>query len=136
MATPMVSGAAALLLQQNPALNPDQIKARLMKTAYKVFPTSSMALDLTTGVAYTAWYDIFTVGAGYLDIQAALASTDTASASAISPAAVFSVDASGHTIVSMNTGVAIWGKAITWGTALVWGSSLFVNGTTVLSGAD
>ena len=35
MATPMVSGAVALMLQQKPALTPDQVKARLMKTAWK-----------------------------------------------------------------------------------------------------
>lgn len=33
MASPMVAGAAALLLQKNPALKPDQVKATLMKTA-------------------------------------------------------------------------------------------------------
>ena len=75
MATPVVSGAAALLLQQNPSLTPDQVKARLMKTAYKSFPTASIATDLSTGLTYTSYYDIFTVGAGYLDIGAALAST-------------------------------------------------------------
>src|SRR3989454_10897541 len=35
MATPVVSGAVALLLQQNPNLTPDQLKARLMKTDRK-----------------------------------------------------------------------------------------------------
>ncbi len=35
MATPVVSGAAALLVQAQPRLTPDQVKARLMKTAYK-----------------------------------------------------------------------------------------------------
>src|SRR5437016_14341661 len=35
MATPVVAGAAALLLQKNPSLTPDQVKARLMKTARK-----------------------------------------------------------------------------------------------------
>jgi serine protease AprX len=35
MATPMVSGAAAILLQKNPSLTPDQVKAILMATATK-----------------------------------------------------------------------------------------------------
>ena len=37
MATPVVSGAAALLIQKSPSLTPDQVKARLMKTATKSF---------------------------------------------------------------------------------------------------
>ncbi len=45
MAAPMVSGAAALMLQQNPTLTPDQVKARLMKTAYKGMVQSSTATD-------------------------------------------------------------------------------------------
>ena len=38
MATPVVSGAAALLLQKTPSLTPDQVKARLMRNATKTFP--------------------------------------------------------------------------------------------------
>ncbi len=49
-----------------------------MKSAYKTFPRSSTAKDPTTGKSYTSQYDIFTVGAGYLDIQAALSSADLA----------------------------------------------------------
>src|SRR5664279_4004051 len=60
MASPMVSGAAALRLQAAPSLTPDQIKARLMRTAYKSFPTSSVATDPNTGKVYTNTYDIFT----------------------------------------------------------------------------
>jgi len=33
MAAPIVAGAAALLLQSNPSLTPDQLKYRLMATA-------------------------------------------------------------------------------------------------------
>src|SRR5881227_3793215 len=89
MATPAVSGAAALLVQQNPNLTPDQIKARLMKTASKNFPAASTVTDPTTGITYTDYYDIFTIGAGYLDVAAALSSNDTADASAVSPTAVY-----------------------------------------------
>ena len=85
---PVGARAAALLLQANPKMTPDQVKARLMLDAYKTFPTSSIATDPTTGMSYMSYYDIFTVGAGYLDIAAALADTRTGSisiASAITP---------------------------------------------------
>src|SRR5436853_545760 len=86
------SGAVALLLEQNPSLKPDQIKARLMKTAYKTFPDSTIAVDPKTGQTFTEYYDLFTVGAGYLDVAAALNSNDLApatTASALSPSAVY-----------------------------------------------
>src|SRR6185369_8902608 len=70
MATGMVSGAAAILIQQNPSLTPDQVKARLMLTAYKNLRPYTTVVD--SGVAYNLQSDIFTVGAGYLDLQAAL----------------------------------------------------------------
>ena len=64
MAAPMVSGAVALLLQDEPTLNPDQVKYRLMTTANKTW----------TG------YNASTVGAGYLDIYAAVNGTSTETA--------------------------------------------------------
>ncbi len=69
MATPVVSGAAAILIQNDPSLTPDNVKARLMKTASKTFPLFSTATDPTTGAVYSDTYDIFTVGAGYLNIM-------------------------------------------------------------------
>src|SRR5581483_4056094 len=71
MATPVVSGAVALVLQQNPSLTADQVKARLMKTADKMLFPQFDSFTLA-GVSYEHQYDVFTVGAGYLDIPAAL----------------------------------------------------------------
>jgi serine protease AprX len=140
MATPVVSGAAVLLLQQNPSLTPDQVKARLMKTAYKNFPRYSTATDTLTGARYTSQYDIFTVGAGYLDIQAALNNTDTASStigSAMSPAVT--KDSNGNIAMVKNSSV-IWGSSVLWGSSVVWGSSVIwgtnVSGQSVLWGSS
>ena len=124
MATPVVSGAVALLLQKNAGLTPDQVKARLMKSAYKTFPRYSTATDPTSGRHYTSQYDIFTVGAGYLDIQAALSSTDLApstSGSAKSPAVAR--DKSGNVYLVKGSSI-LWGGSIMWGTSVVWGTSV------------
>lgn len=56
MAAPVVSGAAALMIQKDSTLTPDMVKARLMKTATKNFPTYSSATDPTTSQTYTSQY--------------------------------------------------------------------------------
>ena len=131
MATPMVSGAVALLLQKNPYLTPDQVKARLMKTASKSLPASSTSTDPVTGVTYYIQNDIFTVGAGYLDVEEALASNDTPSTSvgvARSPAVA--VNLLGDVYIVKDSSVlwgtsVLWGNSVVWGTSVIWGSNLF-----------
>ena len=44
------------------------------------FPADSVATDPVTGADLHSVYDLFTVGAGYLDVWAALNNTDTISA--------------------------------------------------------
>src|SRR5436190_1199575 len=134
MATPVVSGAAVLLLQQNPNLTPDQVKARLMKTASKNFPAYSSVTDPTAGITYTDYYDIFTIGAGYLDIVAALSSNDLADAPAVSPTAVF--DPTTQSVYLVTGQGVVWGDSSAWATSLVWGTNVFVNGTAVLWGSS
>jgi serine protease AprX len=70
VSAPMVSGAVAILLQDEPNLTPDQVKYRLMATANKIWPG----------------YNPVTAGAGYLDIYAAVNGTTTESANAGLPA--------------------------------------------------
>jgi serine protease AprX len=67
MAAPIVSGAAAILLQSNPSLNPDQVKSRLKQTANH---------DLFRWPGYNP----ATAGAGYLDIYAAVHANTTSTA--------------------------------------------------------
>ena len=101
MSTPVVSAAAAMLLQQHPNLTPDQIKARLMKTADKNLIQYATVTDPTTGLTYNVQADLFTVGAGYLDINAALQNSDLASSavgSAMSPTVTYSTNSKGVTV--------------------------------------
>ncbi len=66
MATPVVAGAVAILLQDEPNLNPDQVKYRLKSTAnHNIFQ----------------WhYNLLKAGSGYLDIYAAVHGTSTQTA--------------------------------------------------------
>jgi hypothetical protein len=45
MAAPLVSGFAALMIQYDSSLTPDQVKARMMKNAWRGFPASSSIYD-------------------------------------------------------------------------------------------
>jgi serine protease AprX len=123
MAAPMVAGAAAAMLHNDWSLSPDTIKARLMRTATKSFPAYSTATDEATGQSYTAQYDVFTVGAGYLDLAAALTDGEIVppGSTAASPEAVF--DKATGTVCMTNVDTAIWGKAAIWGSAAVWGTT-------------
>src|SRR5712691_4838567 len=120
MATGVVSGAVADLLQKTPSLTPNQVKARLMKTAYKTFPKYSSVTDPTTGITYTDQYDVFTVGAGYVDLEAALINTDVAKGTAMSPVATYDAK-SGNVYLSDNR-TAVWNTSSTWANPVVWGS--------------
>jgi serine protease AprX len=141
MAAPMVSGAAALMLNKTPSLTPDTVKARLMKTATKSFPVSSTAIDPVTGLPYTSQYDIFTIGAGYIDVWGALNSNDSvpAGSTAASPIAIFTPSTAVVTVVNDKTTVwgahAVWGTGV-WGTAAVWGTSAFVDGQAAIWGTS
>lgn len=131
MAAPMVSAAAAILIGKNPALTPAQVKARLMKTAFKAFPASSTVV--TGGQTYTDYYDVFTVGAGYLDIQAALNNNDLAAGNALSPSVTYNSSTDTGTVTfapgSAFQSTGTFGTAVIWGTnqvsrtAVIWGTS-------------
>jgi serine protease AprX len=138
MAAPVVSGAAALMIQANPTLTPDTVKARLMESATKTFPADSTTTDPVTGQTYVNSYDIFTVGAGYVDIEGALLNTSVlpSTFTAHSPAVAYDSTSRSVYIVS-NTSV-VWGSSAAWSQSVVWGSSEFssstINGQPVVSG--
>ncbi len=134
MATPVVSGGVADLLQAQPSLTPDQVKALIMMTAYKTFPASSTATDPVSGLMYTSYYDIFTVGAGYLDLQAAFQNVKSvpAGAVALSPSSVYDTTTG---IVTLSVGTSsLWADRSVWGAQSVWGASV-VNGNQCVWGS-
>jgi serine protease AprX len=104
MASPMVAAAAALMLEQDPSLNPGTVKARLMMSARKALFGNPLLS-----------------GAGRLDILAALGSTWYA-ADALSPAAI--VDPVSGQVAFENTSV-LWGNdayslRVLWGNSVAW----------------
>ncbi|MFN7996109.1 MAG: S8 family peptidase [Bryobacteraceae bacterium] len=147
MAAPIVSGTAALMIQHDATLNPDTVKGRLMKSATKAFPMFTSVTDPVTDITYGIQYDIFTVGAGYVDAWAALNATDTIQdvGGAASPIAVYDgatgqvtitnqVDASRRSAVWGSA--AVWGRSAVWGSAAVWGSSIWLDGPSAIWGSS
>src|SRR6478609_3393408 len=130
MATPIVAGAAALMFQKDPTLTPDTIKARMMKTAWKGYPGNSWAYD-NWGKSYFSQYDVFTIGAGYLDIYSSLKSTDVVNGGAPSPIAYRNMATGKYSL--MNSQSITWGNSITWGSSIIWGNSIVWGGNCVVS---
>ncbi|MBI5566857.1 MAG: S8 family serine peptidase [Chloroflexi bacterium] len=105
MAAPVVSGAAVLLLQDEPNLTPDQVKYRLMATANKNW----------------AGYTAATAGAGYLDIAAAVNGATTQSANTgVTASQLLWTGTTPVSWGSVQWGSVQWGS-VQWG-SVQWGS--------------
>ena len=102
MSAPIVAGAAVLMIEQDPTLTPDSVKARLMMSALK-----------------PAFGDPMLSGAGLVDILGALRSSWTATA-APSPKAIADVDTG--LIAFENTSV-LWGSE-DFSLRLLWANSI------------
>ena len=109
VAAPVVSGAAALLIQSNPGLNPNQVKYRLMDTA-RPFDTRARA------------------GAGYLNVEAAINGTSTQRANLnFTPSALLNLSGNpALTGSSANWSSANWSSA-NWSSAN-WSSTYWAPG--------
>ncbi len=135
MAAPIVAGAAAVMIDRDPTITPDIVKARLMKTARRGITKTVTVWEASTAKNYTLTHDIFTVGAGVLDEWAAFNNTERPSGSAASPKAVYN---SSTKKVSLNF-AATGGTNLTWGTSgsfstnIVWGDNI-IWGTSGTSG--
>ncbi len=123
MAAPLVSGAVALMLERMPNLTPDQVKARLMKTATKSYPAYSTA-TASDGTLVNIQDDVFTVGAGFLNTYAAVASNDTPSGTALSPIAMR--DLNGNVLLKADPS-SVWSNSIVWGNSITWGNAVNSN---------
>jgi serine protease AprX len=100
MAAGLVSGAVTRMLQKDPSLTPNTVKARLMKTARKV------------------WGDPTTTGAGVLDVDAAMNATGTLAPSvkALSPVMQLSADG---LVTYVQDPAVLWGSS-QWSAGDLW----------------
>ena len=106
MASPFVAGAAVLMLEQDPSLNPGTVKARLMLSARKA-----------------AVGDHFATGAGLVDIEAALLATGHV---ADAPSPLVHTEPTGE--LSVENTAALWADPAfslqaLWSGAVLWSST-------------
>jgi serine protease AprX len=104
MATPVVSGTVALMLQANPSLTPNEVKAILQYTA-QVYPR----------------YDPLTQGAGFLNAKGAVGLARDLAAGTFTPSPEWSGRIIwGNRLVtggSPTAGATAWSSSVTWGDA-------------------
>ena len=111
MAAPMVSAAAALILQKQPDLTPDQVKYRLKATANKYWG----------GGTNPGGYVAAKAGAGYLDVYAAVTVNTAQSANlGISASQMLWTGPEPLQWDSVQWGSVQWGS-VQWG-SVQWGS--------------
>jgi serine protease AprX len=118
MAAPVVTGTVALMLQANPALTPNAVKAILQYTA-QVYPG----------------YDALTEGAGFLNARGAVELARFFAAPADVPAPA-TEGWSGHIIWGNHRAPGGWLMldANAWSPDVVWGDATTSTGTTVVWG--
>ncbi len=139
MAAPIVAGTVAMMLDKDPTLTPDQVKARLMKTAWRGFPAKISTYDDATKTTYYSNHDLFTIGAGMLDAWAAYNNNDKPAAIvgvAASPTAYYDTVSKSVKLKLNTTGSSnvVWGDS-TFPTNVVWGDSV-LRGNSVVWGEN
>lgn len=105
MAAAMVTATVALMLELEPSLNPDTVKARLMRSARKAHMGSP-----------------FSTGAGVLDISAALAETGYTDYAA-PPMAYRYEDGNGGGMIGFDDAAQTWGSS-EWANAVLWSDAI------------
>ena len=103
-----------------------------MKTANKALILNSTATSALGLQRFNSQSDIFTVGAGYLNIFAALVSHDMAMLPALSPTVVLN-RVTGKVQMVRNFSIC-WGDSMVWGDSAVFGNTVF--SSTALTAAD
>jgi serine protease AprX len=104
--------------------------------------TSTAAWVPHLSQTFTSFYDLFSVGSGLMNVQAAVSNADLAPAtvgSALSPSVSYNALNGTVALVYGNSVLApasvVWGSSVVWGTSVVWGAST-VSGSSVVWGAS
>jgi serine protease AprX len=94
------------------------------------WPASSTAVDPVSGQSFVDYYDIFTVGAGYLDLEAALQNISSvpATGTAASPLASYN-GTTGVVSLSLDSSTMWYSQSVSsarsvWGAQSVWGAAV------------